>query len=193
MNREEYLEKALIEFEDYLSKAGYKLPLVKVSAGWPSSKAFSTKGRSLGECWHKDSIDQEASHVFISPYLSDTVEVLSVLVHELGHAILPKEVKHKKPFKQYMRDVDLTGKATQTEAGETLKSFIGLVIERIGTYPHTSIDKVPKEKKQTTRLKLWLCSGCNTKLRVAKDNLRVMCLDCDLPFIKDGNCKGDKE
>lgn len=182
MNREEYLELAVSEFESYLSKAGYKLPMVKVSAGWPSSKAFSKKSRRLGECWHHESIEQESSHVFITPYLSDTVDVLAVLVHELGHAILPKEAQHKKLFKQYMRDVDLVGKATQTEAGETLKAFMDIVIAHIGPYPHTSIDKIPKEKKQTTRLRLWICAGCDIKLRVAKDDLKVQCLDCDLSF-----------
>jgi len=81
------------------------------------------------------------------------------------------------------------GKATATEAGDILKSFIGLTVEKIGEYPHSSIDKLPGMKKQTTRLRLWVCAGCDTKLRVAKDDLRVQCLDCEIPFIKDGDCK----
>ncbi len=184
MNREEYLELAASELSDYTSKAGYTMPKLKVSAGWPSTKAFSTKTRTLGECWHHDMIDQEASHIFISPYLSNTVAVLGVLVHEIGHAILPKEVKHKKAFKQYMVAVNLTGKATATEPGEVLKSFLDLLITRIGTYPHDSIDKGPKQKKQTTRLRLWICKGCDLKLRVATDDLNVQCLACDLQFVK---------
>ena len=184
MNREEYLELAADELTNYISKAGYKMPILKVSAGWPSTKAFSSKNRTLGECWHHEMINQEASHIFISPYLSDTVKVLVTLVHEIGHAILPQEVKHKKLFKQYMVAVDLTGKATATEAGEVLKSFIDLLVDRIGHYPHESIDKPPKSKKQTTRLRLWVCKGCNLKLRVAADDLAVQCLACDLQFVK---------
>ena len=184
MNREEYLELAASELSDYISKAGYKMPVLKVSAGWPSTKAFSTKSRTLGECWHHDIIEQEASHIFISPFLSDTVTVLGVLVHEIGHAILPKEVKHKKVFKQYMQAVDLTGKATATKVGEVLKSFLDLLIDRIGTYPHDSIDKGPKQKKQTTRLRLWICNGCDLKIRVAKDDLNILCMACDLQFVK---------
>ena len=184
MNREEYLELAASELSDYISKAGYPMPVLKVSAGWPSTKAFSTKGRTLGECWHHDMIEQEASHIFISPFLSDTVTVLGVLVHEIGHAILPKEVKHKKLFKQYMQAVDLTGKATATEPGEVLKSFLDLLITRIGVYPHDSIDKGPKQKKQTTRLRLWTCEGCDLKIRVAKDDLNLLCMACDLQLVK---------
>ena len=184
MNREEYLELAASGLSDYISKAGYTMPKLKVSAGWPSTKAFSTKSRMLGECWHHDMIEQEASHIFISPFLSDTVTVLGVLVHEIGHAILPKEVKHKKAFKQYMQAVDLAGKATATEVGEVLKSFLDLLIDRIGTYPHDSIDKGPKQKKQTTRLRLWICNGCNLKIRVAKDNLNLLCMACDLQLVK---------
>ena len=184
MNREEYLELAASELSDYISKVGYTMPKLKVSAGWPSTKAFSSKSRTLGECWHHDMIEQEASHIFISPFLSDTATVLGVLVHEIGHAILPKEVKHKKPFKQYMTAVDLTGKATATESGEVLKSFLDLLIARIGTYPHDSIDKGPKQKKQTTRLRLWICNGCDLKIRVAKDDLNILCMACDLQFVK---------
>ena len=184
MNREEYLETAANELSDYIGKAGYTMPLLKVSAGWPSTRAFSSKSRRVGECWHHDAIEQEASHIFISPYLSDTVMVLATLVHEIGHAILPQEVKHKKAFKQYMVAVDLTGKATATEAGEVLKSFIDLLVDRVGHYPHESIDKGPKFKKQTTRLRLWICKGCNLKLRVATDDLAVQCLACDLQFVK---------
>jgi len=184
MNREGYLELATSELSDYISKAGYTMPKIKVSAGWPSTKAFSTKSRKLGECWHHEAINQEASHIFISPYLSDTVTVLGVLVHEIGHAILPQEAKHKKAFKQYMTAVDLTGKATATEVGEVLKSFIDLLIDRVGTYPHESIDKGPKQKKQTTRLRLWTCEGCDLKIRVAKDDLNILCMACDLQFVK---------
>ena len=184
MNREEYLELAASELTGYINNVGYTMPKIKVSAGWPSTKAFSAKARTLGECWHHDMIDQEASHIFISPFLSDTVTVLGVLVHEIGHAILPKEVKHKKAFKQYMQAVDLVGKATATESGEVLKSFITLLIDRIGLYPHDSIDKGPKQKKQTTRLRLWICNGCDLKIRVAKDDLNILCMACDLQFEK---------
>ena len=184
MNREEYLELATSGLSDYISKAGYTMPVLRVSAGWPSTKAFSTKGRTLGECWHHDMIEQEASHIFISPFLSDTVTVLGVLVHEMGHAILPKDAKHKKLFKQYMQAVDLTGKATATKVGVVLESFLTLLMARIGVYPHDSIDKGPKQKKQTTRLRLWICNGCDLKLRVATDDLNVQCLACDLQFEK---------
>jgi len=191
MNREQYLEKAIEELSDYIGKAGYTMPTVKVSTGWPTKSAFKREGRCLGECWHKDNLNQDASHIFLSPYMSKTVEVLGVLVHELGHAILPKEAKHKKTFKQYMRDVDLTGKATATVTGEVLTSYLNLVIERIGQYPHESIDKPLVDKKQTTRLRLWVCPGCDLKLRTANDDLRVQCLNCDLEFIKQE--KGEKE
>ena len=184
MNREEYLELAASELSDYISKAGYTMPKLKVSAGWPSTKAFSTKSRTLGECWHHEMIKQEASHIFISPFLSDTVTMLGVLVHEIGHAILPQEAKHKKPFKQYMQAVDLNGKATATKPGEVLKSSLDLLITRIGTYPHDSIDKGPKQKKQTTRLRLWTCNGCDLKIRVAKDDLNLLCMACDLQLVK---------
>ena len=184
MNREEYLELAAGELSDYISKAGYPMPKLKVSAGWPSTKAFSAKARTLGECWHHDTIDQKASHIFISPCVSNTSVVLGVLVHEIGHAILPQEAKHKKLFKQYMQAVDLTGKATATEPGEVLKSFLDLLIDRIGTYPHESIDKGPKQKKQTTRLRLWVCKGCDLKIRVAKDDLNLLCMACDLQLVK---------
>lgn len=192
-NREAYLEAAIQELTGYIEGTGYPMPTVKVSCGWPSARAFSAKNRCLGQTWHKDMVQQETSHIFISPYLSDTGKVLAVLVHELGHAILEKGDKHKRPFKQYMKAVDLKGKATATEAGDVLQSFINLTIEKIGEYPHSSIDKLPGQKKQTTRLRLWVCPGCATKVRAASDNLRVQCLDCELGFIKDGDCKGEGE
>jgi len=179
-NREAWLQNALVELSPLVNKASYGMPLVQVSCGWPATRPFSSKKRSVGECWHRDMVKQDAAHIFISPFLDDGLEVLGVLLHELGHAVLSAKTGHRSAFKRYCADVGLDGKPTATVIGATLEPQLKSVLKVIGDYPHQSIDKVTR-KKQTTRLRLYMCS-CDIKIRVAKDDLHATCEDCGDPF-----------
>ena len=186
-NREAWLTEASETLTEHITlQSGLKPSPVKVSCGWPSTRALSLKKKTIGECWHHSIIEQEDSHIFISPSLSDPIEVLGVLLHELGHAALPSGTGHKAPFKQFASEVGLQGKPTATivseDSSDPLRIYLDRLASKLGEYPHQSIDKSLKPK-QSTRLRLYECL-CPIKLRVAKDDLHASCQDCESDFIQ---------
>lgn len=169
MNREQWLELAVQKLKDgFFAPIGETVPPVRVSIGLPSSRALSSKRRSIGECWSPNSSKDGLSQVFISPILTDSNVILATLAHELIHAIVP-DAGHKKPFKRIALAVGLTGKMTATVAGPELLIRLNDLIKEIGEIPHAAL--CPSEvtrKKQSTRMIKVKCSSCGYIARTSQ-------------------------
>jgi len=169
MNREEWLEKA-IELLDDGVLANYDVPKIQVAVGFPSHRAVATKNRVIGQCWNKRASDDgETFHILVSPLLKSGIEVLGVLVHEMGHAVLPFGVGHKAPFKRFMDEVGLVGKPTATTVGDELRSILESL--PLPDYPHVPLNAKGMElerKKQSTRMLKVMCMndhcGCIVRM-----------------------------
>jgi hypothetical protein len=160
--REEWLQIATDKMRlELFATNGYDLPQVRVSVGFPSN---SRGGKVIGQCHYAsaDSVPQ----IFIHPTLDESTRALDVLAHELVHATLGAGFGHKKEFKRCAEVIGLTGKMTATEAGETLKTWLGELVAEIGEYPHAKLD-ASGGKKQTTRLVKCECSNCGYIARVS--------------------------
>ena len=152
MTREDWLLSAASALKtEVLAPKELELPKVSVSVGWPRGSKTS-----IGQCWDKKAAaDEETFSVFISPILTDSVQVLGVLLHELLHASLGLEVSHGAPFKKAMKAVGLSGKATATEVaeGSELYKTLATLSEELGPYPHVALragsnEGEGKEKKK---------------------------------------------
>lgn len=156
--REVWLEHAVEALRPDFDAAGYPLPSkVHISVGFPSHKALSSKNRVVGQCWLKVSPDG-FPHVFLSPLITDAVEVLGITVHELIHA--HGLTGHKADFASAATKLGLTGKPTATVAGDALVAKLAEVSNQLGSYPHPAFDIAAMEKqakKQTTRLIKAVC------------------------------------
>jgi hypothetical protein len=194
--REEYLQAAVELSKDLFETAGYKVPPVRVSCGWPVRGGMANKKRVIGECWDKKSSKDTAQpQIFISPWLDDVATdtgVLSTLVHELVHAVVGNKEKHNKVFSKCARAVGLEGKLTCTHASENLvKSLEGWSI-RLGDYPHSSLSKLTEpSKKQGTRLLKCECD-CGYTIRITQKWLDVGAPDCPA-CLKTLECKTKTE
>lgn len=186
--RESWLLDASHKLPEELAKSGLVFPSsiphdLTVSCGFPSKGALSAKTRRLGECWHGG---EESPQVYVSPTLDKPIDVLDTLAHELLHSMLPPKTGHKGPFKRAMVAVGLEGKPTSTHAGEKLTGCLNNLAEMLGPYPHKAIDAGEGRKKQTTRLRLYACGGCEepVKVRVARDAFDATCNLCGVVFDK---------
>lgn len=201
--REGWLMDALELLDETLASQGLTLPAKhdsdngqprRVSCGWPSKLALSRRKRRVGECWHQQ------GQIFISPFLESPVEVLATLIHEEIHARLPKEAGHKARFKAAAKVAGLDGPATETHPSDKLATCLNALAIRLGPYPHKAIDASEKDKKQTTRLRLYVCScdpelakadGRTAKIRAATNKLQAHCDVCEQPFVLQENGKGN--
>lgn len=162
--REAWLIAATDAMRPWFADAGYTLPgELRLSIGFPSKSALSSKKKRIGECWYATTSQDGYHHLFISPLLGDPIEVLAVLVHELGHVVVGAAGGHKAPFKAMMAKLGLEGKATATVAGDALRARLNALLMEIGNYPHGALNHADlKGKTQTTRLLKAQCPSGDT-------------------------------
>jgi hypothetical protein len=177
-NREAWLNeiaRGLIQPIEDLSKK--KMPNFRVSMGFPSKRALSTKSRRIGECWPGKASTDGAFEIMVSPVIDDEVRIAGIVAHELIHACVGTEHGHKKPFAEVAWGLGLTGKATATEEGPRFIELINPVIQTVGfKLPHSSLNPSSggtHYKKQETRLLKVSCIHCNYTCRVTKKWLDI--------------------
>jgi hypothetical protein len=183
--REAWLGSAVSFLNDHLEKNGFSRVDVRVSCGWPSRGGAGSGQRVvIGQCFDGSVARDGKPQIFISPRIEKSIEVLGTLLHELVHAVVGCQHGHRKPFSQAAKKVGLEGPPTVTVVGRELVSFLQTFVDRMGPYPHAAITPLVKEKPGS-RLRLYECC-CDepVKLRVARDDLRVQCLDCGELFVQ---------
>ena len=97
------------------------------------------------------------------------MDVLSVLTHELVHAIDDCQHGHQAPFKRIAEAVGLEGKMTATTAGIELTEKIKAIVKKLGRYPHKKLNL--SYKKQTTRQILIQDTECGAKMRASRKTI----------------------
>lgn len=166
--REEWLRWGVDELRPRFADAGYPLPQVHVSVGFPSSGGKSARRRVIGECWQGSASSDGKAHIFISPVLVTGADALDTLVHELCHAVTPGD-GHKAPFVRAGKAVGLdAGKPKSLGAGAELRA----VLERLNAdspYPHAALTpgRGPV-KTQSTRMIKVVCPDCGFTCRMTR-------------------------
>jgi hypothetical protein len=175
--REAWLTEAIESLRtDIFAARDLEIPAYRVSVGWPGGRG--KKSNVVGQCWNTAQTEDGTAAIFISPTVKDPVEVLSILVHEIIHAIDDCVSGHRGAFVKMFRKVGMVGKATQSAAGEELSAQLASVAETLGAYPHAAIKKGQSgagEKKQSTRMLKVVCldEDCGYSLRTTRQWLDV--------------------
>ncbi len=164
-NREAWLKSAIVILSPKFSSIGSVVPAVKVSVGFPGGGSAKTR---IGEHWSPEASDDKQGSIFISPVLSDSIEVLGVLVHEMVHAAVGNKAGHGKLFKRCALKVGLEGKMRSTTIGDGLKVRLAEIVTELGAYPHSKLNLNMGKKKQTTRLIKQICRSCEYIVRSSK-------------------------
>ena len=182
--REAWLQAAASFLFDHIAKQDLPRVDVRVSCGWPVRGGVARRRTVIGQCFAPSACKDGKPQIFISPLLSESIDVLGTLLHELLHASVGCQHGHKKPFSQAARKVGLAGPPTATTVGESLRPLLTSYVEKVGPYPHAAITVKPKGKVGS-RLRLYQCR-CDpaVKVRVASDDFQAVCLVCDVEFVQ---------
>lgn len=118
-------------------------PIIRISVGLCGGKA-------IGIYMNPEQAEDGSSHIFIDPRLKDPVQILATVVHELVHASVGIECKHKGMFVKVIRALGLEGKPTATHAAEGTELFATLtgMALTLGEYPHSALNRKPKPAKR---------------------------------------------
>lgn len=161
LNRETWLTITTDEMRKHFVSVGHEIPAnVVATCGFPSKSALSRKRKRIGECWRSEASDGNVFEIFISPLVSDGLEVAAILAHELCHATVGLDAKHGPKFKKCALAIGLEGKMTATVAGEKFRLWYDS--GDFGPYPHARLNAQSDDgtKKQTTRLIKAECGSC---------------------------------
>ena len=169
--REAWLVAAIEQLRPLFEEHGAEIPAVRVSVGWPGGRG--KKNGVIGQCWHGAAAADGVAQVFVSPVLDDGLRVLDVLAHELIHAIHGPGVGHKGAFAKLAKAIGLEGKMTATVAGETLAGHLGILLSKLGAYPHAALAQGDEgavgPKEQGTRMIKAECPhGTGYKVRMTR-------------------------
>lgn len=157
--REEWLTKLANIMRDTLFKqegVTFENGEYRISVGWPRNAR-----KAIGECWTPEASAAGYREIFISPVLSEAMDVASTLAHELCHAALPFKTGHKRPFAKLAYAIGLVGKPTHTTAGGKFMAWYrATAADEMGDYPHSTMSLLRGLPKQTTRLIKVSCPHC---------------------------------
>ena len=177
--REWWLFEAAKFLLEMMQAVGMATVSVRVSCGWPSRGGLGKGPHVIGQCFPQEVCADGVSQIFISPRIAESMQVLGTLLHELIHATVGCKYGDRKEFSQAARMLGLVGPPTATEVGPELAQVLGVFVTQMGPYPHAPI-VMQQKPKVGSRLRLYECQ-CEppVKIRAARDDLRVACLECE--------------
>jgi hypothetical protein len=165
ITREQWLRHATHHLTTRFSKAGLTVPRVRVSCSWPGG---GSAYRRIGECWPREASKAGVNEIFISPKIDDGARAVSILAHEICHAIDDCQHGHKGPFAAIGRTAGLEGKPTQMELTPDVAGALNQVlIAAYGPYPHHALD-LSCQKRQRSRMIRCTCSECGAIWRMSR-------------------------
>jgi len=137
MNSQTYLELAIEKFRPHFKESGITLPKnITASMGW-TSHGIGTKDKWVqAEAWAKMVSRDRANYIFISPKVHDTVELLTVLAHELCHVVLDCNDGHGQYFQSVASQIGLVKPWEQAVGTTEFNTLMGVWHRELGDYPH---------------------------------------------------------
>jgi hypothetical protein len=144
LTRERWLELAIeTYFRSKFDQVGFPLAArfhVSVGFGYGAKRE---NAKLLGQCWSRIQSADSVNHIFISPEIDDTMEVLRTLGHELIHSALDSDEGimdgHTKRFAEIATRLGFNGPMTQTPASIELQADLITVAAALGEYPHGAL------------------------------------------------------
>lgn len=185
--REDWLDRAAgLLFREKWN--GFPIPEFRVSVGWPLGTRVAKrkgKGGCIGQCWSAGLASDRIAQIFISPILTDSVQIVATLAHELIHAILPGN-GHDRHFAAVAYAIGLEGPPTATVASPDFAEWVRVsVVGVLGDYPSGGLTakETEKRKKDGTRQLKLECPKCGFLCRTSQkwiDYALPVCGACEV-------------
>ena len=174
ITREQWLQHAVTVLRAEAAALGIVVPPVQVSCSWPGG---GDSQKRIGECWSTKASKAKINEIFISPKIEDSAKVMSILAHELVHAVDNCEHGHTLPFVLIAKRLGLEGKPTQMGLDESRAAALAAIMTaQYGRFPHQILDKSKSPvKKQTTRMLKCVCldEGCGAIWRMSRSMIEA--------------------
>jgi hypothetical protein len=136
--REEWLLRAGERTAAILKQTtGLAVPRHYVSVGFP--KGAKARGNTAGQCWDGALSSDRRPHLFLSPVLSEPLDVLAALLHEQIHAAVGPAAGHRHGFVKAAKTAGLLRPWVRTTPGPELSGRSNTLAVEMGAYPHAAL------------------------------------------------------
>lgn len=144
LTREDWLRRAVEEVRPmFATQLGMTIPeKIHVSVGFGNGGGRYESGNVLGVCWHSSHSADGGNHIFVSPTVGDTMEVVLVLLHELIHAADDNASGHRGDFVKAAKILGFESPFTELHAGIVLQAVAMEIAAALGEYPHAVLSPV---------------------------------------------------
>lgn len=147
--REQWLQAGVKELTKLFKKHGFEVPEVRVSVGWPGGRG--KKSGVVGQCFPSIMADDEVAQIFVSPAVSDSLNVIATLAHEIVHAIDDCQSGHKNGFVKIAKAIGFLPKYTSSSNREpSLDEELQKIVDKLGPFPHAAIREGERPAVQKT-------------------------------------------
>lgn len=174
-DREAWLNAAALHIRDLIFRpAGlpeFEHPY-RIACGFPKGSRTIA-----GICCKREMSADGRNEIWVTPRKDDPVDVLSVLIHEMVHALDDCQHGHRGPFAVWARAIGLEGPLPSTEPGTELRDELKCIADACGSYPHARL--ATPDKKPGSRQKKCECRDCAAVWRMAETwRVKVTCCPC---------------
>lgn len=144
---EAWLDEACQLISDFYKEKGFEVSKVRVLFGFTTSGHDNRKslGNHEGECLSKQWTDDETIIILVTPLVERAIIALSVLAHELVHAIDNCKSDHGSDFLQNAKavgfDVIKYNKKMEIVLSDFLHKKFTTYAERLGRFPSIKLKK----------------------------------------------------
>lgn len=182
----DWLQKALELQRQHFKECDITLPTkLEIECGWTSWGAGSKgQGCTVGETLPKMVSKDRTTHIYISPKISDFLEVLEIMTHELVHAHLDGEGGHSYDFQKIARKVGLVSPWVSSQAGHKLICKYGEWGLKLGKYPHAGLRAKSAGYGEPAKsyLRKGICSNieCDYTVRITTKWVKVKVPQCPI-------------
>lgn len=178
--REQWLNEhagMILDMYAQVMPSNWQPPAVRVSCGWPGIAPGGRVDCVKGVCYDTTGSADNTHEIFVSPMLSDRLDVLDTLAHEITHAIAGVSHQHDRLFATYGAKIGLLapdGDRARLCAGDKLRAEFERYLSTAPEYPHASLNPPPPQPgeptptptPQPTRLLKADCEKCGYTIRV---------------------------
>jgi hypothetical protein len=135
-HRETWLNRLAALMAPKFEELGYPVPKFRVAIGFTGAKK---EAKVEGVCWHKSNSADGHFEVFISPDMADPMRVAAILAHEMTHAAVGFDQKHKGTFAKTVAALGMVRPFTSSVAGPQFEAWAKPFLELLGPLPHAPL------------------------------------------------------
>ena len=171
----------IMDAEIFNGHASGDIPF-RICFSWPGGRG--KKKGVMGQCWKPDSSADKTTEMFVSPNVSNPVDVLDTACHENVHRLVGVDCGHRGKFRTVALAIGLEGKMPSASAGTELRQKLANIAERLGPLPHAALSSDGRTKKQSTRMLKVECPDWGNIARQSAQAaiIGLICGGCNIPM-----------